>query len=38
MFLLECTIAQSSHSGSVDFNNLVANGGTMGDSTGIEQC
>jgi hypothetical protein len=38
MFLLECTIAQSSHSGSVDFNNLVVDGGIMGDFAGIEQC
>jgi hypothetical protein len=29
MFLLECTIVQNSHNGSVDFNILVGDGGTM---------
>jgi hypothetical protein len=38
MFLLECTIAQNSHNGLVDFNILVGDGGTMGDFAGIEQC
>jgi hypothetical protein len=38
MFILEYTIAQNSHSGLVDFNNLVGDGGTMGDFAGIEHC
>ncbi len=38
MFFLECTIAQNSHIGSVDFDNLVGDGGTTRDFAGIEHC